>query len=267
MSGRVPRNFPALRWLPPVCVAAGLLAVWQGVSWASGVPHYLLPTPLEVGRSLVRDRAKLLAAAWITGREAGGAFLCSAAVGGLAATLCARWRWVHRSVLPYLLLAQTVPVLATAPLVLLWLGSGFWAVLAIAALISVFPVTVNATRGLLSVPTAWLDLFDTHAATPGQVLWKLRWPHALPQFFVGLRIAAGLSVVGAITGELFAGSAEAGLGGLGYSLSYANSQLRTDYLFALVAMSALLGFGFHAVVARCERCCVGRWHAASLLLG
>ena len=130
----------------------------------------------------------------------------------------------------------------------------------IGALIAFCPILVNTTRGLLDVPREWVDLFATRAASLTQTLWKLRWPHALPAFFAGLRIAAGLSVVGAITGELFAGSARAGLGGLGYALSYANAQMQTDYLFALVAVSSVLGLGFYGAVVTCEHACVGHWH-------
>lgn len=239
---------------------AVLLVAWEAMSRLSGVPDYFLPTPWEVLRAGWRERAKLAAAAWITGREAAGALVLSTAAAALAATAGARWRGMGRWLLPAATIAQTVPILAAAPLILLWVGSGARAVTFIASLIAFAPILVNATRGLLDVPREWLDLFATRAATPAQVLWKLRWPHALPSFFAGLRIAAGLCVVGAITGELFAGSASMGLGGLGYSLSYANSQVQTDYLFALVAVSSTLGLGFYGAVVACERVCIGRWH-------
>lgn len=241
-------------------VVAGLLAVWEAVSLVSRAPHYLLPTPWEVTRAGWRERAKLAAAAWITGREAAGALAGSTVLAALAASVAARWRGLGRSLLPAATLAQTVPILAVAPLILLWVGSGARAVTIIAALIAFCPILVNTTRGLLDVPREWVDLFATRAASPAQTLWKLRWPHALPAFFAGLRIAAGLSVVGAITGELFAGSARAGLGGLGYALSYANAQMQTDYLFALVAVSSVLGLGFYGAVVTCEHACVGHWH-------
>ena len=211
-----------------------LLAIWETAHRLFGTPHYLLPTPWEVAQAGWRERAKLATAAWITGREAAGALTSSAVAAALAASAGARWRGVGRSLLPSATLAQTVPILAVAPLVLLWVGSGARAVTIIAALIAFFPILVNILRGLLDVPREWLDLFATRAATPVQTLWKLRWPHALPAFFAGLRIAAGLSVVGAIMGELFAGSARVGLGGLGCALSYANAQLQTNYLFALM---------------------------------
>lgn len=246
-------------WSALVAVAA-LLALWQAVSWLTDVPHYLLPTPWEVGRAGWRDRAKLAAALWISGREAAGALMAAAAAAALTATAAVRWRAAGRWLLPAATLAQTVPIIAFAPLILNWVGSGAGAVTVIAALIGFFPILVNTTRGLLDVPGELLDLFATRAARPAQVLWKLRWPNALPAFFTGLRIAAGLAVVGAITGELFAGSANMGLGGLGYSLSYANSQLQTDYLFALVAVSSLLGLLLYGAVAACEKLCVGHWH-------
>lgn len=246
-------------WSPFLALAA-VLVLWEAVSWLSGAPRYLLPTPWEAGHAAWRERAKLAAAVWITGREAAAALGVSAAAAALTATAGARWRWFGRWLLPAATLALTVPLLALAPLVLLWVGSGMRAVTVIAAVIGFFPILVNVTRGLLDVPSGLVDLFATRAATPTQVLWKLRWPHALPAFFAGLRVAAGLAVVGAITGELFAGSANVGLGGLGYSLSYANAQLQTDYLFALVAAASALGLGFYGAVAACEQACVGHWH-------
>ena len=244
-------------WSPLVALA-GLVALWEVASWAYHKP-YLLPSPWQVAVACWCERAKLAAAAWITGREAAAALAASVVIGGTVATIATRWRAVGAGLLPTSTLAQTVPIIALAPLVQLWVGSGTRAVTIIAALIAFFPVLVNTARGLLGVPRELLDLFTTHNATPAQTLWKLRWPHALPSFFAGLRIAAGLSVVGAITGELFAGSASVGLGGLGYSLSYANSQLQTDYLFALVATSSGLGLIFYGMVAACERGSVGHW--------
>lgn len=246
------------RWAPWLAFAV-IVAGWQVVSWSYHAA-YLLPTPWQVACVCWRDRAKLAAAAWITGREAAAALATSAAGAALVATVAARWRGVGAGLLPTSTLAQTLPIIALAPLIQLWVGSGPLAVTIIAALFGFFPVLVNAARGLLGVPPELLDLFATCDATPAQVLWKLRWPHALPSFFAGLRIAAGLSVVGAITGELFAGSASVGLGGLGYSLSYANSQLQTDYLFALVAVSSGLGLSFYGMVVACEWAWVGRWY-------
>ena len=135
---------------------------------------------------------------------------------------------------PYTILLQTVPILAIAPLILMWMGPGILSVMCVAFIICLAPIIANTTQGLISVDQNLIDLFLMHNASPAQMMWKLRLPNSVPSLFTGIRIASGISVIGAITGELFAGSSRVGVGGLGYSILYASSQLETDYLFALV---------------------------------
>jgi NitT/TauT family transport system permease protein len=161
-------------------------------------------------------------------------------------------------------LLQTIPIVAISPLILLWLGNGSSSVLFIAFLISLPAVIVNTTEGLISVQVNLLNLFRLGNAHWAQVLFKLRLPHALPNIFVGLKIAAGASVVGALVGETFAGSSALGAGGLGYSSIYALSQLNTPYLFALIFCSSVLGLCFFTAVALLERRVLGRWHESTL---
>jgi NitT/TauT family transport system permease protein len=161
-------------------------------------------------------------------------------------------------------LLQTIPIIAISPLILLWLGNGSLSVLFISFLISVPAVAVNTTQGLISVEPNLLNLFRMGNATLPALLFKLRLPHALPNIFVGLKIAAGASVVGALVGETFAGSAALGAGGLGYSSIYALSQLDTPYLFALILTSSLLGLLFFLAVSTAERALIGKWHESIL---
>ena len=245
-------------------VFAAFLAIWRLVVWAFAIPAYLLPTPWQVARSMVREHDKLLTALSITGVEAGGGLLGSALVGVFGAVVFAQWRWVRRLLYPYTLLLQTVPILAVAPLILTWFGNGQRQVMLIAMIICVFPILANATQGLVSVERNLLDLFAMHNATRSQVLWRLKLPHALPSLFTGLRISSGLSVIGAITGELFAGSSQVGVGGLGYSITYANSQMQTDYMFALALMSSVLGFAFFFTVVFLEWFFLHHWHESAM---
>jgi NitT/TauT family transport system permease protein len=159
---------------------------------------------------------------------------------------------------------QTVPILAIAPLILMWVGAGTAAVTFIAFIISLAPIIANTTQGLISVDENLVNLFLMHNASPAQMLLKLRLPHAVPSLFVGIRIASGIAVIGAITGELFAGSSRVGEGGLGYSILYASTQLQTDYLFALVLASVVLGFSFFFVVTFLEWHFLHRWHESAL---
>jgi NitT/TauT family transport system permease protein len=167
---------------------------------------------------------------------------------------------VRRTFFPYVVVLQTIPIIAISPLIILWLGSGSMAVLFIAFIICVPPIIANTTHGLVSVERNHLDLFRMGNAPVTSVLFKLRLPNALPNIFTGLRIAAGISVVGAIVGESFAGSTTVGRGGLGYSATFALTQLETPYLFAIVCASSLLGLGFFAIVSFLEWLFLHRWH-------
>lgn len=245
-------------------VFIAFLAGWRLLVWIFSIPPYLLPTPWQVAQAMGREHAKLLTALGITGVEAGGGLLGSAVAGVFGAIVFAQWRWVRRLLYPYTLLLQTVPILAIAPLILTWFGNGPRQVMLIAMIICVFPILANATQGLISVERNLLDLFSMHNASRAQVLWRLKLPHALPSLFTGLRIASGLSVIGAITGELFAGSSQVGVGGLGYSITYANSQMQTDYMFALSLMSSLLGFAFFFTVVFLEWFFLHHWHESAI---
>jgi NitT/TauT family transport system permease protein len=133
----------------------------------------------------------------------------------------------------------------------------------VAFIISLAPIIANTTQGLISVDENLVHLFVMHKATPAQVLFKLRLPNALSNLFTGIRVSAGISVIGAITGELFAGSTSVGEGGLGYAILYANNQMETSYLFALVLAATVLGFSFSFVVMFLEWLALHNWHESS----
>ncbi|HEY2117921.1 MAG TPA: ABC transporter permease [Candidatus Acidoferrum sp.] len=244
-------------------VFAALLLLWQLVIWIFRVAPFLLPSPAAVGTAMVKKFPLLLRALSITAMEAAGGLLGSIIVGVSAALLFAQSRWVRRMFYPYTLLLQTVPIIAISPLILLWVGAGMPAVTLIAFIISLAPIIANVTQGLISADENLVDLFLMHNASAVQMLFKLRLPHSVPSLFVGIRIASGLAVIGAITGELYAGSARVGEGGLGYSIFYASSQLQTDYLFALVAATTVLGFGFVFIVMFLEWYFLHRWHESA----
>jgi NitT/TauT family transport system permease protein len=164
---------------------------------------------------------------------------------------------------PYTILLQTVPIVAVAPLIIMWIGPGLFAVTLITFIICLAPIIANTTLGLISIDRNLVDLFLMHNATPAQVLFKLRMPHALPSIFTGVRISAGIAVIGALTGELFAGSARVGQGGIGYAIQYASSQTETPYLFALVLAASALGFAFFFIVMGLEWYFLHQWHESA----
>jgi NitT/TauT family transport system permease protein len=156
-----------------------------------------------------------------------------------------------------------VPIIALVPLIVVWVGQGLLAVGVVTFIICLAPVIANTTQGLISVDEDLVQLFLMNNATPMQILWKLRLPHALPNFFVGLRIASGIAVIGAFTGELFVGSGSVGKGGLGYSIIYASQQMEVSYLFALVIALTCLGFGMLFTVMFFEWLALHKWHESA----
>jgi len=246
-----------------VAMLASLLALWSLLVWAFKVPKYMLPTPWAVARAVAERYDSLLNSVWITGEAAAGGLLASIAVGVLVALVFAQSRWIRRMFYPYTLLLQTVPILAIAPLILMWMGPGILSVMCVAFIICLAPIIANTTQGLISVDKNLLHLFLMHNASPAEVMWKLRLPNSVPSLFTGIRIASGISVIGAITGELFAGSSQVGVGGLGYSILYASSQLETDYLFALVFAATMLGFAFFFIIMFLEWYFLHNWHESA----
>jgi NitT/TauT family transport system permease protein len=244
-------------------VFAVILALWQLVLWIFHVPAYMLPSPWAVARTVGARFPALLAASAITAVESGAGLIASIVIGVIVALIFAQSRWVRRMLYPYTILLQTVPIVALAPLILMWVGAGTPAVALIAFIISLAPIIANTTQGLVSVDENLVHLFLMHNATRRQLLFKLRLPHAVPSLFVGIRIASGIAVIGAITGELYAGSSRVGGGGLGYSILYASFQLQTDYLFALVLAATVLGFSFFFLVMFLEWYFLHRWHESA----
>ena len=243
-----------------VVVFAALLFLWQIAVWLLQIPPFMLPPPSHVGRAIV-TRFPDLWISFLISAEAAAAGLLGSIVGGLLIALVfARLPWLRRMLFPYTILLQTVPIVAIAPLILMWAGQGLFAVALVTFIICLAPIIANATQGLISVDPNLLQLFLMHNASQAQILRKLRLPHSLPYLFVGIRISSGIAVIGAITGELFAGSTRVGQGGLGYSILYAMAQLQTDYLFALVFAATILGFVFFFTAMFFEWLFLHKWH-------
>ena len=248
----------------PLGVLLAVLALWQGACVAFKIPGYILPAPPAVWAAVIERHESLINAFRITALEAAGGYAMSIVAGVIIAFFFAQSPVIRRSFFPYTILLQTVPIVAVAPLILMWFGSGLRSVMLVAFIICLFPIIANTTQGLITVPKNLVDLFTMANASRAQVLLKLRFPHAVPNLFVGLRISAGISVIGAITGEFFASSNAVGQGGLGYSITYANSQLQTDYLFALVLTASALGFLFFFIVIFFEWLFLHQWHEAAM---
>jgi NitT/TauT family transport system permease protein len=248
--------------LPPVLAALFGFLAWELAVRVFQPPAFLLPPPTAIARAALADAAVLGAACVTTGISAVLGFVASAIVGVFVAVLLSSSRVIERAFHPYAILLQTVPIVAIAPLLVLWFGVGTRAVMASAFIVSVFPVITNTVAGIRSVDPALRDLFRLYGARRTAVLFRLELPWATLSIATGLRIASGLAVIGAIVGEFVAGFAE-GRPGLGIVVMSAYRQLRTDLLFAAVGCSALLGMTLFGVVSLVAYLLLRRWHVAA----
>ena len=266
MNPDTPRT-PAARRLLLVTNAALVFAffllLWQAVIWLFHVPPYMLPTSLHVAHSFFTRIPDIGASLLVTLEEAALGLAASIVAGIAIALVFARSALVRQLFFPYTILLQTVPVMAITPLIIMWMGPGLPAVVLVVFIFCLPSIIANTTQGLISVDENLVQLFQMHNASQAQVLRRLRFPSSLPYLFVGIRISSGLAVIGAITGELFAGSSMVGQGGLGYSIIYAISQLQTDYLVALVIAATGLGFSFFFLVIFFEWLALHHWHESA----
>jgi len=248
--------------LPPVLAALFGVGAWELAVRVFQPAAYLLPPPSAIARAAVADLSLLANACVTTGTSALLGFTLSAIVGVAVAVILASSRVIERAFHPYAILLQTVPIVAIAPLLVLWFGVGTRAVTASAFIVSVFPVITNTVAGIRSVDPALRDLFRLYGAHRGSVLLRLELPWATLSIATGLRIASGLAVIGAIVGEFVAGFAE-GKPGLGIVVMTSYRQLRTDLLFAAVGCSALLGMALFGAVSLVAYLLLRRWHVAA----
>jgi ABC-type nitrate/sulfonate/bicarbonate transport system permease component len=224
----------------------GLLAVLQ---WAPlGIPPYILPRPGQVAIAFVDPETRLLFHSGVTALAGVGGFILGVIFGYVVALLFVLVPPLEGAFFPWVIVAQSIPLVALAPLLIFWFGQGSGPRIALAALFAMFPVLVNAVRGLRSYSREHRELLRIYDASPWQVVWLLRIPASLPALFSGMKIAATLAIIGAVTGEL-AGAGE----GLGFAISVAARRLETARSFAAVIATALLGLGVQVGLAVVER--------------
>jgi NitT/TauT family transport system permease protein len=247
----------------PILALAAILATWEGLARALAVPAYLLPPPSAVLAAAAHDAGALASAALMTGRAALIGFAMSAVIGALAAIALASSRLLEKAFYPYTIFLQTVPIVAVAPLLVLWFGPGLRAVAVSAFIVSVFPVIANTLAGLRSVDPGLRDLFRLYGAGRFSTLIKLSIPSAVPSIVTGLRVASGLAVIGTIVGEFVAGFSEDSAG-LGILVLSSYRQLRTDLLFAAVLTAAALGFTLFGAVNLVSTRLLRKWHPSEL---
>jgi NitT/TauT family transport system permease protein len=260
------RTRDAPRWVrlaAPALVAALVLGCWQlAVTWHD-VPVWLVPSPAVVARTLVADRALLLDSLAVTLGIALLALAAAVVLGVALALAFVQSRAIEISLFPYAVLLQVTPIVAIAPLIIIWVKDTRLALIVCATVVAIFPVISNTTLGLRSVDPGLADLFALNRASRWQVLTRLRIPSALPYFFGGLRIASGLALIGAVVAEFVAGTGGAGAG-LAYQILLAGIQLNVPRLFAALALIAAAGIGLFALTTLASRLALARWHESEL---
>lgn len=250
------------RWFEIGAVLAALLAfvaVWHVVVVGFDLPKILLPTPWQVVQAVWLEREALTRGFLSTAAAGCLGLLASSVVGFLVAILFSQSRVLRSAMYPYVVFLQTVPIVAIAPLLIIWSGYRFHTVVLVSAIISFFPIVSNVTAGLLSVPADLVDLFRLYGAGRWQTLLKLRIPSAINEFALGLRISVGLAVIGAVVGDFFVGFGLSEYGGLGSMMLLWQNRARTDALIAAVLVSTLLGVVLLLVVNVTARALLNRW--------
>ena len=252
-----------LRIVAPAGVGALVLAIWQGLCTAYQVPAYLVPAPVAVAVTLVQDWGLLSGALLVTLKITFLAFALSIVLGVGAAFLFVQSRLIEASLFPYAILLQVTPIVAIAPLIIIWVKQPTVALVLCATVVALFPVLSNTVLGLRSVNPGLLNLFRLHRASRWQTLVRLRIPSALPYFFGGARIASGLSLVGAVVAEFVAGTGGTGAG-LAYQILQAGYQLNIPRLFAALFLISIAGILLFLAMAVLSRLALRRWHDSEL---
>lgn len=243
-------------WFVPLAAVVAAVGIWHGAVILFSVPAYLVPPPGEVALRLAEDWRQLGFHAAVTLAEAIGGFAFAAVFGVLAAAVLVWSPSLERAVMPVLLVIQTFPKIALAPLIVIWFGLGIGPKLLISFLVAVFPVLVSAIVGLRSVEKDMLDLARATRAPAWRIFWRVRLPFALPHIFGGFKVAVAFAVVGAVVGEWVGADR-----GLGYLLLWANANLDTPLLFAILAWLAAIGLALYYAVEAAERLALP-WHVS-----
>jgi NitT/TauT family transport system permease protein len=251
-----------LRITLPAFVLVLVVAAWHVVVQVFAIPPFVLPGPGLVLGTLIADGGLLWHSLLVTLTTTFEGFLL-AAIGGIAlAVLFSQSRLIEYSLYPYAVILQVTPVVAIAPLLLIYLPQPL-AVLACAWIVAFFPVLANTTLGLASVDHNLLALFELYKASRWQLLWNLKLPSALPQMLAGLRIAGGLSLIGAVVAEIAAGSAGAG-SGLAYRIAESGYRLNIPRMFAALLLLSLAGIAIFFVLSALSHLALRRWHESAI---
>jgi NitT/TauT family transport system permease protein len=259
-------GLPASTWpgiLAPIAVGILILFFWEAMVRIKGIPPYILPGPLLIVQTLINDWGTLSEALVITLRITFAALAAAIFVGVALAVLFTQSKWLEKSLFPYAVILQVTPIVAIAPLIIIWVGDIKLSLLICAWIVAFFPILSNTIIGLNSADHNLINLFQLYGASRWQTLRYLRLPAALPFFLAGLKISGGLALIGAVVAEFVAGSGGSA-SGLAYRILESGYQLRIPRMFAALLLISLSGIAIFFVTSIIAHLALRRWHESAI---
>ena len=246
-------------------ITIGLLALvgWEVLVSVRQIPHYILPGPILVGKTLIADWGTLSASLWITLRITAAALIAAVVIGVGLAILFTQSKWLEMSLFPYAVVLQVTPIVAIAPLIIIWVGDINLSLLVCAWIVAFFPILSNTILGLNSADHNLVDLFRLYGASRWQTLSYLRLPAALPYFLGGLKISGGLALIGAVVAEFVAGTG-GNASGLAYRILESSYNLKIARMFAALFLISGSGIAIFLVTSWISHHLLHRWHESAI---
>jgi NitT/TauT family transport system permease protein len=254
-------RWPAI--IAPIVVGALALAGWEAIVRINGIPHYVLPGPSLVGQTMIADWGTLSTSLLVTLRITFAALLAAVTIGVTLAVLFTQSKWLEMALFPYAVVLQVTPIVAIAPLIIIWANDTNLALLICAWIVAFFPILSNTILGLNSVDHNLINLFQMYGATRWQTLRHLRLPAALPYFLGGLKISGGLALIGAVVAEFVAGTG-GNASGLAYRILESSYQLKIPRMFAALAMISATGIAIFLATSWVSHLLLRRWHESAV---
>ena len=259
-------GLPASVWpriLAPLVIGVAVLGLWEfAVRW-NEIPHYVLPGPILVGQTLVADWGTLSGSLWVTLKITFMALAAAIVVGVTLAVLFSQSKWLEMALLPYAVILQVTPIVAIAPLIIIWANDIDLSLLICAWIVAFFPILSNTIVGLNSADHNLVNLFELYGASRWQTMRYLKLPAALPYFLAGLKISGGLALIGAVVAEFVAGTGGSA-SGLAYRILEAGYQLKIPRVFAALVMISLSGIAIFLATSLISYLLLHRWHESAI---
>jgi NitT/TauT family transport system permease protein len=259
-------GLPVSAWpgiIAPIAIGILMLTLWEVLVRVKGIPSYILPGPLLIVQTLIEDWGTLSEALMVTLRVTFAALIAAIVVGVSLAVIFTQSKWLEKSLFPYAVILQVTPIVAIAPLIIIWVGDIKLSLLICAWIVAFFPILSNTIIGLNSADHNLINLFQLYGANRWQTLRYLRLPAALPFFLAGLKISGGLALIGAVVAEFVAGSGGSA-SGLAYRILESGYQLRIPRMFAALLLISLSGIAIFFVTSTIAYLALRRWHESAV---